>query len=170
MSHSIIYDYEKWLVGLIDSPSRTFSTIYSDLMGVLFEMPYSSPHELDKNRIADGLALRDEFDAFFGGNLPLEMELSGIECSFLEVFVALCMRYSDEVITDAGDPPVYDAIFTDILGETGLINYQNGRFSHEKVVEVLECIKYTGVVFRVNGCEEMQLWMQIGKFFIGKIG
>lgn len=163
MSHSIIYDYEKWLVSLVDSPNGYLSR-YSCMLDVLFDTPFKVVHPLDDNRIKDAIALRERFD-------PVIMsEMDGAPANFLEVFVALSCRYSDEVLTDAGDNPISDVIFNDILHETGLINYPNEHFWEEKVVEVLDKISYTGVVFCVFGAEKMDLWMQIGKFFIGKIG
>lgn len=96
MNEPIDEQYFVWLYSQIGSvKTRTGNRTHWQLLKQLHEMEFSWFIPNDDNRVEDGKDLRDEF--FRENNVRGEYpEWEGLECSFLEMLIALSRRLSFE--------------------------------------------------------------------------
>lgn len=86
----IIDSYHNYLKKLVGG-----GRIYSDLITILSAIPFTVIHPGDENRLADGLAMRNEFaQAYTLKHSDLEA-LDNLPCSVFEMMVALSVRMSN---------------------------------------------------------------------------
>lgn len=83
--------YFRWLVAQIDNGDAAH---YGHLLNDLFDIEYTWNNEMDRNRAADGLYLRNEFKPGYRRE---------IGCSILEMLVALSVRFEHDVMGEPGD-------------------------------------------------------------------
>lgn len=104
------------------------------LMDILHRTPFNDTFGHDSNRAADGVTLRKRFieDTGFKG---MTDEWLDLECSMLEMLVALAERTSFQLNSDPAE------VFWDILGNVELSSYDDdGDFDAEAVQDILETI------------------------------
>ena len=97
--YDIAEEYFKWLCQSVmtcdyDTPPEP----YEKLLRLLFNTSFYSNMEMDRNRAADGLGLRDKFASLDGSDqIYLAM---GETCTVLEMLVALSMRIDHDLMFD----------------------------------------------------------------------
>lgn len=158
--------YFRWLCEKIKG------AYYSELLWRLFVTPFRDVGKLDSSRIYDGLQLRCEFERATGGHYTCGR--TG-ECSFLELFIGLALRFENYVMAEAryGDRTVdWFWLFIDNLGLSQATD-GNWSYSWEKEVKrVLKRVMYreyesdgSGGMFIVKGRSEdmrqVDIWRQL---------
>lgn len=123
------FDYICSLVG-IDQHSR-----YKKLSRFLMRSPFYYIIPMDDNRYADGVDLRYHFGCDM--NIPspvVSSELDGMDCSVLEMMIALAVRAND-IITSDGDPSF---IFWSMIDSLGLSSQTDNHFDEDYCHECIE--------------------------------
>lgn len=122
--------YLEWLYGLVED-GRDES--YWDLMKVLFQIQFVYFIKYDQNRALDGSHLRREFlhDRYIDSDNVKDPQWQGMECSMLEMFIALARRLTFQV-----DITVPDA-FWHILSNVGLESQDDHNIDAEFVQDVI---------------------------------
>lgn len=127
----ILGEYFKWLMDKIEY-WKDSHRYYDNLMEYLFFSPFVCSISNDENRKEDGLQLRDDFVFESGKNLENELD-----CSILEVLVALSIRCDRNVI---GDPEIIkeSKLFWIMLDNLGLTVYDDDRFDVDIVKNIVD--------------------------------
>ena len=134
MREDIRARYFKWMVSLIFNDTICD---YSELLGVLDDIPFRYVLEMDKNREMDGVALRYRFGYENGiSGDDISEAMGNIPCSVFEMMTALCLRCAEQIIDD--DISEYmERMFCDMLRSLGIDEQTNGR------VDILEVRRIT---------------------------
>lgn len=164
----IIYDYHHWLVRFVDNNNEELWKNYSLLMQKLFEIDYIWEHEWDEGRFLDGRKLRVDYDEdILESDDGVQVRLSPDHVSVLEVLVALCTRYSDEVLFMPDHPSVAPEIFYVILDNLNLIWCYDAQFDADFVEKsVQKWLKRTRktTIFGEKASKKTDLWGECGTF------
>ena len=92
--------YYAWLTDMIPS----LRTTYSRLIWKLFDTPFAPTLAMDRNRLGDGLTLRDRFIwERKGSEEDREWLRTHRPCSMLELMIALALRCEEEYMTGYTD-------------------------------------------------------------------
>lgn len=98
MRKNIRARYFKWIVSLIFNDDVCN---YSELLGVLNDIPFRYVLEMDRNREMDGIALRYRFGYENGiSGDDISAAIGNDSCSVLEMMAALCLRCAEQIIDD----------------------------------------------------------------------
>lgn len=121
-------EYTDWLIDRIGfkRPKK-----YSELFKALNSIEFYWGLDRDENRALGGLRLRRV------ASLELQNGLRGINCTVLEMMIALSIRLDDDYIGDPGDPKP-DLFFARMLENLGLDRLDNRHFDAgecEKIVK-----------------------------------
>lgn len=82
--------YYEWLMDQVGYESE-----YSELLFVLYDIPFTWVIELDSNRASDGYAIRKNYMDNFAANESKESRyLSGRDCSVFEALLGIAERFS----------------------------------------------------------------------------
>lgn len=99
---------------------------FSELLGVLADIPFRYSLRMDENRKMDGIALRYRFGYENGISGDDISERIGDEpCSVLETMAALCLRCAEQII-DADISACTELMFRDMLHSLGLDGQVDG--------------------------------------------
>jgi hypothetical protein len=133
----VAHDYHDWIVSLIDTPDSDYSVHYSKLMWILDDIEYISLNWSDDNRVADAFLLRNRYDDEENCHrLTISKRLSDKNPSILEVLSALFTRYSDDILTEPGDPSVGFLMFETVLRDLDLLKCDDFfTFSRSEIEE-----------------------------------
>lgn len=169
MREDIRARYFKWMVSLIFNDTICD---YSELLGVLDDMPFRYVLEMDKNREMDGVALRYRFGYENGISGDDVSEAMGdIPCSVFEMMAALCLRCAEQIIDD--DISEYTGrMFCDMLRSLGIDEQINGRvdiFNVRRITDEFMDRKYCrngqGGLFTVSypdrDMRKVEIWYQM---------
>lgn len=134
IDNDIKYSYFDWMVKLI-SPNNSIEYInhYTKLLQTLNLFDYMPQREMDKNRLLDGLLLRDRFSD--EANLD-RMDVNyyiNEPCSLLEMMVALAFRCEDTIMYDASKGDRTYIWFQAMLESLNLYEQTNDRFDDDYV-------------------------------------
>lgn len=168
MNSSKIYDddltlnrYRDYLLDLCRFPVRIRSK-YTSLMDSLLFFSFTPLVELDTNRAADGIELRN---GFLRSDRP---------ASVLEVLIAFSIRIDREYIGFPGDPHP-EIIFSEMLDNLDLFIYTNNYFSIDKVANIVDRFvgrhytpKGEGNIFPLpntqNDQRKVDMWGQMNEY------
>ena len=141
---SIFCEYFDWLYNYTEI--EQFSAYsYKSLMDILNCKKFVSLVPHDENRIADGIALREEFVSDTGMNFSDFDESDGFDdllgndsCSVLEMIIALAKRMDFEVY-DPNEPQVHIGFFVErMISNLGLDVYDDDSGTdYEDIDEIL---------------------------------
>ncbi len=162
--------YFLWLCemcGALDKETETGSYIL--LMSALFKHEFYWTVEMDVNRSDDGKELRSEFSS----DVPEEIDGP---CNLLELLLGLARRWHQETRSD-GENDHSKEYFWRMIGNLGLLDYDDGHFDDKKVREILDIFvdrEYgtdgVGGLFPVPGTEKdfrkVELWYQLQEYLI----
>ncbi len=162
--------YFNWLCSLMDPTGMT-----SDLMKLLFELPFMYQKSGDEARAKDGLSLRTRYLSESENN---ELDYSE-PCSVLEMMVALAFR-AEDILYDPSDGTHAPSIFWQMVMNMGIMKTENDQFDYydarQKIFRMMGR-RYTsngkGGLFRIPNCKEdlreVELWYQmlwyVNKFY-----
>lgn len=160
MATGIEKKYKQWLISLVSGGKYNYMRDYSEVLGVLFETPFTYDIHMDENRAMDGVFLRGKFDRTRPrSSESVEKSLEGSPCNYLEMYVALSIRCYDTFLS--GDRTKKQGPWTvmdDISENIGLINYPNGRV---KDVQNLLKTVVKNVIFKKRLREPKEIWWQM---------
>ena len=128
--------YFKWLCKSVKADSK-----YSMLLDKLRRTDYIWVVERDENRAEDGITLRYNY-AIAAGIYDAEQQkkveeyLSG-PCSVLEFLVALSIIIERDIMYDVDSEDRTSLWFKEMIGNLGLLNYDNKRYDENKVDYIL---------------------------------
>ncbi len=163
----VLYDYREWLVSFVDTEDLDFSRNYTCLMDQLFHTKYRWVIDMDQDRYIDGLDMRKKYEYETGNDISSDIM---IDCSILECFVALFVKFSDTVLTDPGDISVAPELFFDALSHLGLLFYDDNRYDSYAVDDIIERFLDCKIqLFSVSFCKKnVDLYMLTGKYSMEK--
>lgn len=121
-------EYLDWLIEQVSGYD------YSDLLAFLFDVPFISILDMDRNRAEDGIDLRYRFGyehgyshtELFDGFAMLS------DCSVLEMMVALALRCQVEIMDDMDGSDNTPILFRDMLRSLEVDHMTNGYFNQPK--------------------------------------
>ncbi len=139
--------YYIWLLDMVGLTQKE-QYRYSMLLDKLHCTEFIYVIERDKNRLADGLNLREKYSDEMDFDIE-ESELDLKPCSVLEMLVALSCRLYFEVMWDPDDEGSPSKWLWIMLKNLGLDSQDDSRYDDEFVDEVLQ--KWMHRKFDANG-------------------
>lgn len=174
MSEPLDELYLRWLyeqVGNVKVRSR--NRTYWDLFRQMFRKPFVWFIPNDDNRAADGICLREQFLEDEGFDIfEVDPDWLGMECSFLEMMVALARRLSFE---DEGSPASW---FWRLLENLGLEDCTDrSKYDRAKVDHIINTVVWReydadghGGLFPLRHARsdqrEVEIWYQMNEYLI----
>ena len=128
-SYDLDRAYYAWLTDMLPSLRQS----YSRLLWKLFDTPFVPSLPMDRNRLGDGLSLRDRFIWERKGGCSSEADRNWLAaytrpCSMLEMMIALALRCEEEYMTGYTDLDPVGQWFHPMLYSLQLSNQTDGRF------------------------------------------
>lgn len=134
--------YLEWLYSQVGTiKNRNPSTSYWSLFVLMHSVPFVDFVKNDGNRVADGKDLRDEF--VYDTGVDVDILWRDLECSFLEMMIALARRVSFD---SYGEPADW---FWTLIKNLEFYHYTDKVFNEHVEAEVTE--KLQQVVQRTYG-------------------
>ena len=164
--------YFNWMCDLVDA--RRYSQLLSFLHTV--EFTYDIPN--DGNRAADGVELRYRFGREFGySDAAVCAELDTVNCSVLEMMVALANRCEEQIMSNTEYGNRTGKWFHIFLTNLGLDGMTDGYFDIEYASSVIERFinhEYDrngrgGLVTTTDDREDMrtiEIWNQLMRYLV----
>jgi hypothetical protein len=152
---------------------------YRSLLEYLFNYPFTWSIPFDSNRAENGIGLRYEFESECGFVGRTDDE----PCSVLEVLIALARDWEHEITYDFHKGDRSAQWFWTMVGNLGLLEYPDSRFSPgimdeiEEILEVWLTRKFSksgmGSVFPVKNWygdqRKVEIWMQLQNYVMENI-
>lgn len=165
--------YFCWLVELISDDYIRMN--YSNLLLKLYNRDYIWELDYDKNRAADGLNLRDEYQRSTGLRVPVKCQNS--QCTLLEMFVALARNADDDIMYDPAYGNRSNKWFWMMMENMGLDVYDNTHWYEEEVDRILDNFLHRrydrngfGGAFPLNSnirdSRDADLWWQMNRYLV----
>lgn len=146
---NVIDKYYRWLCSRICDRNHPYSS-YSELLNVLFEVPFTYTIEMDRNRDFDGRELRYLFaDSNYIPSLEITVSFSDKPCSILEMMVALSIRCEDQIMYDPDIGNRTGDWFWDMIENMGLIYQTNKTFEPNVVFKHID--RFLQRRYKANG-------------------
>ena len=124
--------YYRWLIGLVGCENGRFSGA-NKLLKQLFNIDFCYNILPDRNRVGDGLYLRETWNFETGNNEEIDRP-----CSVLEVLIGLSKRIAQDVIGDPDGTGLTEKIFWRFAGNLGLCEYLGNRYDKNEVIFLIE--------------------------------
>lgn len=164
--------YFKWLVERIDDGrARDYRMLLCELFHTIFT--YSIPR--DHNRATDGTDLRYIYANAIGADPEFWRDFMPVECTMLEMMVALAIRWDDSIMFEADRGPRPGILFWIMVENTGLDYFSDRNFDKNKVSGIIE--KVINRTYGIDGkgglfvtkdrkidMREMEIWYQLNYF------
>lgn len=146
---------------------------YRKLLSYLYDIPFKFILDMDYNRICDGSDLRYKFghDTHIHSRV-IDLKLGNVECSILEVMVALSIRMEESILCDPDYGDRTSIWFWEMIKSLGLYHMDDDNFDERLVCVVIERFmdrdyepNGRGGLFTVrNACcdmREVDIWYQM---------
>lgn len=182
MSHSFINNsdlenaYFDWLCQIVTSDNCVSRGIYRKLLTELHTVNFTYTVLMDRNRAADGLALRTRFGLDIthrdiqGAN-EIARHITG-ECSVLEMMIALVLRCEETIMDDTRFGNRTEYWFWRMINTMHLTEFTDSNFDRQLVAERIRCMldrEYSpdgdGGLFFIPGIREdlrdVEIWTQM---------
>lgn len=140
-----IFDYYQWLLSKVKGHMEPYYN-YSLLLSELHSMPFTWSVYMDKNRAADGERLR--WDFMDEHNIPDLFYKDGIECSVLEMLIALSLRCDVDIMGDQSGASAYKWFWI-MIDNLELNHCTDDNFNAEYVHQQIEV--WLDRVYKRNG-------------------
>lgn len=124
--------YYEWLVGKISSTSIN---PYSKLLKLLFEKEYRYIFEMDSNRAVEGIEQRNIYISDYNESFGDEYY---INCSVLEMMVALAEKIEIEIATDDIYGDRTSQWFWSMIQSLGLAPYDDKHFHAQQCIRIID--------------------------------
>ena len=125
--------YFEWLCNFVYDSRNSKRNSYTNLLMHLFRTEYTWQIELDSNRAADGLNLRNVF-AMEYKVYPIDLPK---ECSVLEMLIALSNRLEHQIMSDPEQGDRTGQWFWDMIVNLGLFKMNDLNFDLDKVSDII---------------------------------
>ena len=163
-------NYFDWLYSLVVYDQYTLKRSFKTLLTYLFDTPFIAIVYLDKNRICDGLYLREHFISDYNYDDYALDELNRVKpCSVLEVMIGLANRCATTIL-DGEDYGLYD-MFWGMIDNLGLLGMHDDNFNLDQVEDIVHTFinrEYEpngkGGLFTVHRQEDLRnvdIWYQM---------
>lgn len=160
-------EYFEWLCKFVAGES------YRHLLSYLDSVPFEAKHDMDNNRIADGIKLRYKFAEDTGKNAEDVFDMTST-CSVLELIVSLAIRIEE----DMSDPDYGDRTviwFWEMVKSLGLYEMTDedyDQFYTQITVDTFLKKEYEpsgkGSLFTINNPDvdvrTLDIWYQMGLY------
>ena len=163
--------YFEWLVDRIDDGRASG---YRQLLCELFHTIFTYTIFRDRNRATDGTDLRYIYANHIGADPEFWRNFLPVECTMLEMMVALATRW-DASTYEADRGPRVAQWFWTMVENTGLDYFSDDRFDKDRVSDILA--RVINRTYEVNGrgglfvtkdrkidMRELELWVQLNYF------
>lgn len=162
-------EYFDWLYSLVMSDDES----YIVLCEFLDDIDFNYIHQMDGNRLEDGISMRYRFA--YDKSIPpaiISRELDNKPCSVFEMMVALAVRMEEDVMDSAEYEDRTGIWFRDMLKSLTLEDMVNRNFDKdraEKVIDAFLLRRYQqngrGGLFTINNHPEsdlrkVEIWYQ----------
>lgn len=129
----IEYEYFEWMYQIVLGKG------YRKLLSYLYDIPFKFILDMDYNRICDGCDLRYKFghDAHIPSKV-IDLKLGNVECSVLEVMVALSIRMEESILCDPDYGDRTSIWFWEMIKSLGLYHMDDDNFDERLVCVVIE--------------------------------
>lgn len=129
----IEYEYFEWMYQIVLGKG------YRKLLSYLYDIPFKFILDMDYNRICDGCDLRYKFghDAHIPSRV-IDLKLGNVECSVLEVMVALSIRMEESILCDPDYGDRTSIWFWEMIKSLGLYHMDDDNFDERLVCVVIE--------------------------------
>lgn len=133
--------YYAWICSLA-FPDEQVQIAYSNLLDILYHIPFRAVLLMDENRGVDGIDLRSHFS--YKAKIPtdiIQFELKDKPCSVLEMMISLANRCEEEIMYDYNTCDRTFMWFFDMLVSLGLDGYSNDNwsiFAEEEIRAIIE--------------------------------
>lgn len=163
-------EYFEWLCKFVAGDSHRHLLLYLD------SVPFEAKHDMDNNRIADGIKLRYKFAEDTGKTVEYvekEFDMSST-CSILELIVSLAIRIEEDMSDpDYGDRTViwfWEMVKS--LGLYGMTDEDYDQFYTQSTVDTFLKKEYEpsgkGSLFTINNPDvdvrTLDIWYQMGLY------
>lgn len=129
----IEYEYFEWMYQIVLGKG------YRKLLSYLYDIPFKFILDMDYNRICDGCDLRYKFghDAHIPSRV-IDLKLGNVECSILEMMVALSLRMEESILCDPDYGDRTSIWFWEMIKSLGLYHMDDDNFDDQLVCVVIE--------------------------------
>lgn len=112
---------------------------YRNLLSYLYDIPFKFILDMDYNRICDGCDLRYKFghDTHIPSRV-IDLKLDNLDCSVLEVMVALSIRMEESILCDPDYGDRTSIWFWEMIKSLGLYHMDDDNFDEQFVRDVIE--------------------------------
>lgn len=161
----------EWIYQSIDGKG------YSDLLQMLYDIPFYTIIPLDDNRLIDGCDMRFRFaDECDIPTVVLNKVFNNRECSVLEMMVGLSIRIEDTIMSDSDFGDRTSMWFWIMIKSLGLYNMTNDRIDIDYVINTVDTFLNRGYrpngeggLFTVNNTSkdmrDVEIWYQMCMYF-----
>lgn len=169
---TITDNYYEWLMEMMPGLRES----YSRLLRMLFDTPFVAEMSQDRNRISDGLELRNRFRISTGAlrfiNPEDRIELADKPCGVLEVMISMALRCEEEYMSLGSDGDNVERWIRWMIRSMELEWADDTRFEPGKAEHAILAMIYReyemdgqGGLFFVPGfhgnMREIELWDQL---------
>lgn len=160
--------YFEFLVNLVEGDPDLSSLLY-----FLYDYPFAVIVPRDINRVYDGIQLRYLFADSVGiSEDKIEEYFNDVDCSVLELMVALANRCDQEIVYDSEKGNQAPVIFHEMLESLGLLGFRNSGFGEREADFVISRFinrdydpDGRGGLFYIPNCtndlREAEIWYQM---------
>lgn len=129
----IEYEYFEWMYQIVLGKG------YRKLLSYLYDIPFKFILDMDYNRICDGCDLRYKFghDTHIPSRV-IDLKLGNVECSILEMMVALSLRMEESILCDPDYGDRTSIWFWEMIKSLGLYHMDDDNFDDQLVCVVIE--------------------------------
>lgn len=129
----IEYEYFEWMYQIVIGKG------YRKLLSYLYDIPFRFILDMDYNRICDGCDLRYKFghDAHIPSRV-IDLKLGNVECSVLEMMVALSLRMEESILCDPDYGDRTSIWFWEMIKSLGLYHMDDDNFDERLVCVTIE--------------------------------
>lgn len=140
----IEYEYFEWMYQIVLGKG------YRKLLSYLYDIPFKFILDMDYNRICDGCDLRYKFghDAHIPSRV-IDLKLGNVECSVLEMMVALSLRMEESILCDPDYGDRTSIWFWEMIKSLGLYHMDDDNFDDQLVCVVIE--RFMNRDYKPNG-------------------
>lgn len=167
-------DYLEWLLMKIEFEKTDWGN-YICVLNRMLQTEFKWSIMMDENRAYDGLYLRDTFCNHYGFSEEQLGYSIGMNCSVLEMMIALAYRWEDDIMYNPDFGSRYGNWFDIMFENLGLKFYTNENYDEDEVDDILENFMNRSYVKSGQGnlfvvrnpkidIREIEIWGQLNYF------
>ena len=181
-TEQIKVEYFNWLADKVDNGEMTGRKRYDRLLSFLFNRPFDPAIRRDVNRAEDGCELRYRFGNENGYyKVEIKHELDDVECSMLEMMVALSIRMEETIMHDDDKGNRTAFWFWEMVDSLGLFGLDDRNWNEDAAISSVrrfQTRKYSpngrGGLFIIRNpkydMRRMEIWYQMNEYLNEYLG